>query len=110
MLPKPQRLTKKNDFEAVFKKGKGLSGSFLAIKVLKSPLQKSRFGFIVGKKVSLKATVRNRVRRRLQNATVKELDNLSGCFDMVIVALPASSGKKFNEIQNELVRLFKKVK
>ena len=99
MLPKTNRLTKKKDFESVFRWGEAVKMDFLLFKIMKNQLPESRFGFVVSKKVSAKATERNRVKRRLRDAIFQKLDGLKKSWDVIVVALPASKNKEFLEIQ-----------
>ncbi len=109
MLPKANRLTKKNDFDLVFKNGKTIKGDFLIVKILKNQLEESRFGFVVSKKVSNKATVRNKVKRRLRDAVARELENIPKSMDVVMVTLKGLEKKDFLEIQEIIKGLIKKI-
>ncbi len=105
MLPKSHRLTKKRDFETVFKAGKGFKRDFLIVKVLKGQAKNSRFGFVVSKKVSAKAVVRNKVRRRLQQAAFLATEKMSTTADVVFVALPNATKKEFSEIKETVAKV-----
>jgi|SRR3989344_488252 len=107
MLPKIHRLTKKKEFDAVFKKGKSLKNSFLFFKTAKSNLPNSRFGFVISKKVSGKATVRNSIKRRLSHAVSSHLKATSQPLDVVITALPEIKNKEFPEIDKAVSDFFK---
>ncbi len=109
MLPPKNRLTKKKDFELVFKKGQSVKQDFLLAKALKTDAKASRFGFVVSKKVSTKATVRNKVRRRLQKAVQDILPKIKTTTDVIIVALPGIEKKEFTEIQQAVDQVFKKI-
>ncbi len=115
MLPKINRLTKENDFQAVFKMGKGIKKDFLIFKVLKNNVNKNRFGFIVSKKVSNKATERNKVKRRLRSAVMSELKKNESPFgkkslDVIVIALPLTLKKEFLEIKETVLKFFKELK
>ncbi len=110
MLPKINRLTKKKDFTAVFKTGQSVKNDFLLVKIAKNHLKESRFGFVVSKKVSSKATQRNKVKRRLRKAVADELKKIKSPVDAVIVVLPNIKAKEFSQIQEIVVGIFKKVK
>jgi ribonuclease P protein component len=107
MLPKANRLTKKKDFDVVFRGGKTVRGDFLMAKVLESQLPASRFGFVVSKKVSSKATVRNKVKRRLRDA-VGDLIAGKKPVDVVLVALTGIDKQDFAQLQNTVKAMFKK--
>lgn len=109
MLPIKNRLTKKKDFDIVFKKGESIKNGFLVFKILKNQLQENRFGFIVANKISNKSTIRNKIKRRLRAAVLKELDKNKNHLDIIIITLPGIEKIKFSEIENQLLSLFKKI-
>ena len=75
MLIKEKRIKKRKDFEIIFRNSKSLKNNLFVLRVAKNNLQISRFGFVVSQKVSKKATVRNKVRRRLAAAIKAEEKN-----------------------------------
>lgn len=108
MLPKANRLTKKNDFDLVFKRGENVKRDFLVVKTLKNNLRESRFGFIVSKKISNKAVVRNKVKRRLRDAVGGSFKDSKEPQDVVFMALPGIEKKEFSEIKQVVSSFFKK--
>jgi len=110
MLPNVNRLTKKKDFDAVFKNGESIKSDFLVFKVLRNQLNESRFGFVVSKKISNKATVRNLVKRRLRGAVSEGLSGVKRPVDIVIVTLPGIEKKEFSQIREAVANTFKKAK
>ena len=110
MLAKENRLKRKKDFEKLFKEGKSFREKFLVLKVNKNNLNSNRFGFIVSKKVSKKAPVRNKIKRRLREITRKEIDNYQKGFDVAVIALPGIVLKNFKEINQALTSALKKIK
>lgn len=99
MLPGINRLKNKKDFDRVFKQGKGLKLSFLTFRLAKNNLAATRFGFVVGLKVSKKATVRNRIKRKLREAAQTALKKISQHFDIVVLASSGAQDKSLVEIQ-----------
>jgi ribonuclease P protein component len=65
MLPKNIRLSNSSDFYSVSKYGKFSSNNFWSIKYL--PSSEFSISVIVSKKVSTKATIRNRIKRRTKS-------------------------------------------
>ena len=108
MLDKENRLRKKRDFEAIFKKGRSFKESFLILKIVKNSLEASRFGFIVSQKVSKNAVVRNKIRRRLSEAIRLNLKDIKKGIDAVLIALPSIKSKTYPEIKDMLAIIFKK--
>lgn len=99
MLPKINRIKKKKDFEVMFKNSKSFKNNLFIFKVMKNNLGLNRFGFVVSQKVSKKATIRNKVRRRLAEVVQKEYKNIRSGTDLVLIALPQAAVKNFSEIK-----------
>lgn len=110
MLPQPNRLKKKKDFEKAFKEGKNWSQDFLFLKVKKNDLEESRFGLVVSKKVSKKAVVRNKLKRRLREIIRKRLPEIKKGIDGVIVIKPGFPEDNFEGIEKKIEKLFKKAR
>ncbi len=108
MLAKQYRLQKDKDLKLVFKNGKAFSAGFLFLKLKKNNLQVSRFGFIVGKRISKKAAIRNKIKRRLREIIRKNLDNIKSEFDIVIWVKPVIADKNYQEIEQDIKELLKK--
>lgn len=110
MLSKENRLKKKKDFEKVFKQDKGFRQNFLFLKMIENDSNETRFGFIVSKKISNKAVVRNKVKRQLREIVRQKLGQIKKGFDVALVALPGIEEKDFEEIRESIDKLFKKAK
>lgn len=109
MLAVENRLKKKKDFEAVFEKGKSLKTDIFWCRTANNNLAHTRVGFVVSKKVSPKAVVRNKVRRRLQSAVAPIIGGLQQPKDIVVVALPGIVHSDFSEIKAVMVKTFTKI-
>jgi len=105
MLSFENRLTKSKDFEKVFKEGETFHSDFLVVNVLKEEKGK-RFGFIVSKKVSLKATVRNKIKRRLREQVRLIIPLIQEDLTAIIIAKKEIVGKSSEEIKQELKNIF----
>lgn len=110
MLSKINRIKKKKDFEAIFKKGKSFKNGFLMLKVLPNSLGINRFAFIISLKVSKSAVVRNKIRRRISEVVRLQLDSFKDSSDNVFVALPGLNKKSFQETKELAEQLLKKAK
>lgn len=108
MLPKINRLTKKRDFDLVFRMGKSDKSGFLAVRVLENNLPQSRFGFVVGKRISRKATIRNKIKRRLR-ALIRG-EEIKKPADFVIIALPGAEKADFSATRRTISNLVKRYK
>ena len=110
MLPKDNRLKKEREFKEVFKEGEGFKEGFLFLKLKKNKLKKIRFGFIVSRKISKKAVVRNRVKGRLREIVRERLPKIRPGIDGVLITRPGIEKKSFAETEESLVQLFRKAK
>ncbi|MDD5696510.1 MAG: ribonuclease P protein component [Candidatus Pacebacteria bacterium] len=110
MLPKINRLKKKKDFEKIFHEGKSIKGPTTYFRILKTKEPSPRVGFIVSKKVSLKAVERNKIRRRMRESVRKVLSTLKGGWDIIIIASPRIKKSSFDEIRGEIEKAFKNIK
>jgi len=110
MLAKFNRLRKKKEFETVLRKGKGFKEDFLVLKAMKNNLSQTRVGLIVGVKVSKKATLRNKIKRRLKALIVTKISEIEKGVDIILIAKPGLEHKDFWEIAEILNTLLKRAK
>lgn len=108
MLPSTNRLKKKNDFDRIFKQGRGLREDFMLLRFIKNDLKLSRFGFMVGQKVSKKATARNKIKRRLKALVKSNLLKIKNGVDVVFMVSPSAKSQDFKEIEKLFNSLLKK--
>ena len=127
MLPKINRIKKKKDFETIFKNSKIFRNNLFIFKIMKNNLGQNRFGFVVSQKVSKKATIRNKVRRRLAEAIrikIKDIYPVKSASqseavsrgagqsnlvkvgtDVVLIALSGIEKKEFPEIKEAINKM-----
>ncbi|OGF28285.1 ribonuclease P protein component [Candidatus Falkowbacteria bacterium RIFOXYC2_FULL_47_12] len=109
MLAKNYKIQKKKEVEAVFKNGRSSFDDIVGVKILPTAQGNSRFVVVVSTKVSKKAIERNRVKRKLSEICRLSLTRLAAGNDFFILALPASVQKTYRELENSLLRHFKKL-
>lgn len=109
MLPKEYRLSKKKDFQLVFKRGESLKEGGFILNFLKLEKGKDlKFGFIVSSKVHKKATRRNKLKRRMREAIRRNLFKVKRGYFFVFVALPQAIQYDFATIEKQLLLLLEK--
>ena len=110
MLPKKNRLIKEKDFNRIHKFGNFTGEKFLAIKIQKNNSDISRFGFLVGIKISKKAVERNLVKRRLRESVKSKLNIIKSGYDIVFFTKPEIAEKNFKEIDETVSSVLIKAK
>jgi len=86
MLPRSHRLTKKLTIGRIFRTGRSIVGPELILKFSPNRDQVTRVAVLVGTKISKKAVARNRIKRCLRAAAVKNLSALPRGLDLLIIA------------------------
>jgi len=109
MYKQQNRLTKKNDFDNVYKNGKASFDNLIGVKVVANHLDISRFGIVVSKKVSKSAVKRNTVKRRLRTAIKAKIENFKPGYDCVVIAQSAVVEQKYSGIEDALYKHFKRL-
>ena len=107
MLRREYKLKRDNDFKKVFKQGKYFQEDFIKLKILKNKLADNRFAFIVGLKVSKKATRRNKIKRQLEEIIRLNLGKMEKGFDLVVLPEKEIISKSYSEIEKNLLNLLK---
>ena len=109
MLPKKNRLNRREDFAVLYAKGAYASVyDGIAIKFLPTENPEVRVGFPIGKNFSKKAVTRNRARRILRAASFQLLASLKPGFDILVMPKPGKAAIEFNETIVVLRRVFLK--
>jgi ribonuclease P protein component len=102
MLPKYHRLTKRKDFERIWKYGKGFFVKEIGFKLLKNNLDCFRFAFIVSTKISKEAVVRNKIKRRLREIIHKRLPAIKSGFDCIVVTRSGIEKLSYREMEEKI--------
>ena len=106
MLSKENRLKSKKDFDNAFKKGKGIKSGFLFLKIAENNLDASRFAFVVGLKISKKAVIRNKIKRRLRYIVREKFPDIQKGLDVMIITLPGIENQDFQQMRDSLNSVF----
>ncbi len=110
MLPHDSRLTSKKDFARLFSRGRPLQGRGMGLKFGANGLPRTRVGFVVSTKVSKKAVVRNRLKRRLREAFRRHLGHLVPGADIVIMARKEAADLPYEEVVRTVTDLLAKAR
>lgn len=77
---------------------------------MKNRLAISRFGFIVGTKVSKKANKRNQIKRRLRTIIKDNLKNIREGYDIILIMRSGIVKKSYQEIEIKVKKLLKRAR
>lgn len=108
MLPKNNRLKKRKDFGRILHGSRRKEEEFFILRVSKNNIDKVRFGISVSKKISKKATLRNKTRRRVSALLKEIMPRVKEGNDVFINALPGLEKKHFLEIKQVIEKNFEK--
>lgn len=108
MIPKKNRLTTKKDFTQVFSKGRLFRSKGISMKIVKNDRGLNRFGFVVSNKVSKKAVVRNRIRRRLRTSVARRLHSVAPGHDIAVLVFHEVLEMGFKEMDASVEKLLRK--
>ncbi|MBI5037502.1 MAG: ribonuclease P protein component [Candidatus Kerfeldbacteria bacterium] len=91
MLPRPLRIARRADWDRLHRRGVAVHSRALVMKFQETHRPHTRFGFIVGVKVSKQATVRNQVKRRLRAFVAAERPTVKSGYDIIFIARTPSA-------------------
>lgn len=109
MLKKQNRINKKL-FKVVFEEGKPFSSGHIFLKTKKTGGDNALFSFVAPLKVSKRAVVRNKLKRRGRYVAKKHLDLLKKGNATLVFFKKDSEKMKFADLEEEILKIFKKAK
>ena len=99
------RLTGSKRFSLIHQEGRRWANRLLVLRAIPNDLDKSRFGFAVGKRVG-HAVMRNKVRRRLRE--IVRAQAIKPGWDAVLIARRDASTADYYKLKDALVLLLKR--
>lgn len=109
MPSKKNRINKKL-FPLLIKKSKNFFSDNMQMKVFCDSSNNKAFAFIVSLKVSKSAVERNKIKRMARAITHSIFGAVANGVLVAVFFKPAILGKKYIEIKNEMIALYKKAK
>ncbi|MBI2798421.1 ribonuclease P protein component [Candidatus Saccharibacteria bacterium] len=109
MLKRAFRLRRANDLNKVYKFGKKSSAPNLYIKARHTNLPVSRLAVVVTKKVSKKATLRNRMKRQMSEVVRTNWQQIKPGFDIIVMITADTTKQKPSQTKAEALEALKKL-
>jgi ribonuclease P protein component len=103
------RLRRNSDFQQVRQNGKFYASPLMVLAFLRNELDHSRFGFVVSRRLG-NAVKRNKIKRRMREATRLQVSLIEPGFDLVIIARQPIRSATYQEVEQTLLYLLKKSK
>lgn len=103
-MKKENRLTRQEDFRAVYKNGRLTFGRYVAVHFLPINTNDLKVGISVSKKVG-NAVTRNRVKRRLRAIITQLINELPPKHYIVIGAKVKSKEASYDQLKHDLIKL-----
>jgi ribonuclease P protein component len=104
-----RRIRREGEFRRVRQKGRCWSADVLVVCAVRSSLPQTRFGFVVGKRQG-GAVVRNRIKRRLREASRQLAPALLPGYDIVMIARGPISTRSTAQLLDLLTEMTRRAK
>lgn len=102
-------LRNKNDFTAIYKRGKSVGERYIVLFYRKNDLGYKRIAFLASKKVG-NSVRRNRARRLMRENYRLMSDDLKDGYDMIFIARNSINGRKSQEVGRSMRNAVRKAK
>jgi len=102
-IRREQKLRKRSDFQVLRESRLSRAHPLVVARAAPNALPYARVGFAVGKRVSLKATTRNLIRRRLREI-VRQLPLHQG-WDLLLISRRPAVDAKFGDLRSAITHL-----
>lgn len=105
---KAERLLNKADYGHTFKIGSKIHGKLFMVVTSKNTHVNARLGIAVSRKVSLRAVVRNRIKRQIRESFRLNKNVIQGR-DCIVIAKKKAADMSKSEIRSSLDSLWQKI-
>lgn len=110
MFPSVNRLRNEKDIKTLFAKGRSVFDVTLGIRFVPNNLPVTRFTVVVGTKISKRAVVRNKIKRRIRGIVEKRLLSIKPGFDVLFLVKKETIDQTHKQLVEQVERMFKRAK
>jgi ribonuclease P protein component len=103
------RLRRSEDFQIVRRDGQFYASPLLVLAFLRNDLNHSRFGYVVNRRLG-KAVHRNKIKRRMREATRLRIPTIKEGFDLVLIARKPIIEAAYVDVEKTVAGLLKRAK
>lgn len=97
------------DFERIIKNGRFIKNKYYILYYLQNNNKFYRFGISVGKKISNKAVIRNKLKRRLKSIVDNHKNLYQNNQDYIIIMKRSCLEANYQELENNFLDLISKI-
>jgi ribonuclease P protein component len=111
MLPARNRITKKEDFDTVYRQSRTVSVDNLVLKYRKNNQVYTRIGIVVSAKFSKLAVERNKIKRQIREIFRQKLEKMHVGWDMVVMIRKINGSQtviKSADLEKMVINILKK--
>ena len=108
MIAKKFRLHKKSNFDELAKSSNKFYSNNLVLRFVKNNEDLSCFAVVVSRKISIKAVVRNKIRKRIYEIIRLKMDDFKKGFNIIIFVKKGVLEMEYSDLEKELLYIFKK--
>lgn len=103
------RLKSESDFARLAKSRKTGYAKSIGVKVRENKLPYSRFGIVVGLKISKKAVDRNLIKRRMRDIMKRHLEEVKIGYDIMVLVQKSALNADFEALEEDYLKAMEKV-
>lgn len=109
LLLRIHRLKSEKDFARLSKSRKTGYAKSIGVKVRENTLSYSRFGIVVGLKISKKAVERNLLKRRVRDVLTKHFEEIESGYDIMVLIQKSALNAGYKTVEEDFLKAIDKV-
>lgn len=108
-LPSKYRLSNSDEIKEVFRAGKSFNSGLFQIRFIPTASNLKKFAFIAGLKVSKKAVIRNKIKRRVSEIIRLNLPKIKSGYLFIVIVKPRAANEEPGSLEESLMNTLIKI-